>query len=123
MKERNNKMNKPIFKDNLLKLVLKEAKKNNLKWLFQVSGENVYPNNDQPDDYENWQYTNNVTNSLKEASDYGYCIDIVFNNGNWIRYLDQYDDKSCIENISDYTIGNGWVDNFISKLENNYQLN
>ena len=116
---------KPIYKGNLLRAVLLEAKKNNLKWLLQVSKENVYPNNDDYDDYDNWQYTDNVKDTVKEAEDYFNCVDVIFNDGQYVRYIEQYEDKSCIENISDYTVqvGKDWLDAFINNLEQKYEFN
>jgi hypothetical protein len=118
-------MEKSIYKGNLLRAVLLEAKKNNLKWLLQVSKENVYPNNDDYDDYDNWIYTDNVKDTVKEAEDYFNCVDVIFNNGQYVRYIEQYEDKSCIENISDYTVqvGKDWLDAFINNLEQKYEFN
>ena len=105
-------------KENLLKKVLQEAKKQKLKWILQSLGENLFPNEKENLDYYNidkWIYSDNINKTLKFMEDIGNHADIVFNNGDYIRFIDHYQDLSEIENFSDYTIENKWIDQFVER--------
>ena len=105
-------------KENLIKKVLQEAKKQKLKWILQSLGENLYPEEEKNLDYYNydrWVYTDNISKTLKFMNEIGYTCDIVFNNGDHIRYINHYQDLSDIENFSDYTIKNSWIDEFVER--------
>lgn len=106
-------------KENLIKKVLQEAKKKKLKWILQSLGENLYPEEEKNLDYYNydrWVYTDKINKTLKFMNEIGYTCDIVFNNGDYIRYINHYQDLSDIENFSDYTIEpNQWIDEFVER--------
>jgi len=105
-------------KENLIKKVLQEAKKQKLKWILQSLGENLFPEKEENLDYYNydrWVHTDNINKTLKFMNDIGYTCDIVFDSGDYIRYINHYQDLSDIENFSDYTIENSWIDEFVER--------
>ena len=113
-----------MTKANVLRLLLQEAKKNNCKWLVQQEGENLFPNDDDPDDYDNWQYTENIKETIKYVENIGNHASIIFYNKSmkeqhgWALYIKHYDEHSE-EDISDYSYGTNleWLDDFSANLE------
>ncbi len=110
MKERKNMTSKA----NVLRLLLQEAKKQNLKWLVQQSGENLFPNEDDPDDYDNWQFTNKINGTVDFVENIYNQAVIIFSDHKWVKYIKQYDEHSA-EDISDYIVCD-WIDNFCDRL-------
>jgi len=101
---------------NVLRLLLREAKKRKLKWLVQQGGENLFPNEDDYYDYDNWKYTDKIKETVDFVEDIYNEAYIVFNEKGWCRYIKQYDEHSC-EDLSDWTTNLSWIDDLSNRLE------
>lgn len=104
------------LKTNTLKLLLEEAKKHNLKWLVQQDGANLFPNEDDYYDYDNWKFTKDVQKTVAFVKDIGNDAYIVFDKGGWVRYVRQYNEPD-VEDIADWTTSLTWVDELSDRLE------
>jgi hypothetical protein len=80
-----------LFKLNLLPTILYELKhKYNRKWLIQCDSENLYPDdkeNDKPNNYDNWVYTDNIAESVTIIDDASDCIVLLDNAKSWVRWV------------------------------------
>tara|TARA_R110002020_G_scaffold81134_3_gene201854 strand:- start:433 stop:768 length:336 start_codon:yes stop_codon:yes gene_type:complete len=104
---------------NVLMLLLQEAKKQKLKWLVQQHGENLFPNDDEdPDDYDNWEFTNNISKTVDYVKNIYNEADIIFSDHTWARYIKQNKQHSE-EDISDYVVCN-WLDDFSNNLSKSH---
>ena len=102
-------------RENVLMLLLQEAKKQKLKWLVQQHEENLFPNDDEdPDDYDNWEFTNNISKTVDYVKNIYNEADIIFSDHTWARYIKQNKEHSE-EDISDYVVCD-WLDDFSSNL-------
>lgn len=102
----------------VLRKLLNEAKSKGLKWSLQVDGINHYPNNfDDNKLFEDLKFTNNVEESIKQNNLYSLDSDIIFQDGSWIKMVNQGSDHDP-ENISDWldTYSLSWLDAFQDKL-------
>ena len=73
----------------LIVRLLTEAKNNGYKWIFQSGKENFYPlckENQNPEGYDDWIYTDDIEGSLKEYVAYDETY-ILMDNGGWIRWI------------------------------------
>jgi|DEB0MinimDraft_10_1074344.scaffolds.fasta_scaffold11028_5 hypothetical protein len=102
-------------KPNVLKLLLEEATKRNLKWLVQQSGEVLYPDQVNPYDEKKWKFTDKIEETIKYVEDIGNMAHIVFSDYCWAYYIKHYSDNS-IEDLSDYLV-TPWLDKFSDRLD------
>ena len=102
-------------KVSVLKLLLEEAKKRQLSWLVQQGGQNLYPNEDEYYDYDNWKFTQNVKETVKFVENIFDEAHIIFDKGGWCYYIKQYD-YHCCEDLSDWTTNHTWIDDLSDKL-------
>mgnify|MGYP003134629747 FL=1 len=105
-----------MAKANVLRLLLQEAKKQKLKWLVQQGGANLFPNEDDYHDYDNWKYTNKIKETVDFVDNIYNEAYIIFDKGGWCRYIKQYDEHSC-EDLSDWTTNHTWIDDLSNRLE------
>ena len=102
-----------LIKIPLIVAILTEAKAQGLKWIFQCDGENFFPHdeaNEKQGDYDNWVFTNDIEESLKEYNQTD-IMHIIFDKGGWIMWV------ACngegIDALSDWTTHkhiNSWLD-------------
>lgn len=103
----------------VLEILLQEAKKRKLKWLVQQGGANLFPNEDSKHDYANWVYTDDIEKTVEFVKDIGNYAHIVFDKGGWVLYIRQYHNPSP-EDISDYTTDLTWVEKLSDDLDELY---
>lgn len=93
-----------FLKLNLLPTILLELKKNNRKWLVQCDGDNIYPDteaNQIHQNYDNWNFTDDIENSINEIKNYGDCHILLDNSVSWFRWIACNGDG--VDALCDYT--------------------
>ena len=109
-----------MAKANVLRLLLREAKKQHLYWLVQQSGENLFPEQDHHNeighrvDYDEWKFTDDIEATIKYVEDIGNMAAIVFSDHYWAMYCKHYNDHSA-EDLCDYLV-TPWLDKFADRL-------
>lgn len=95
-----------IFKLNLLPTILYELKhKYRRKWLVQCEGYNEFPEhkeNEKPDNYDNWVYTDNIASTVEMVDNLEDCVIILDNASSWFRWVSA--NGTGIDCLADYTM-------------------